>query len=390
MGIAILVFVGFFVVYFVVVLVQENQRVQKEEKRKEEKRTRLEAQKIQKEKEYKEKHPHYKAENFYKSCKEAGITGAQSSEEKARLMLYVKNQSLQFTEKEAIDFYLLGKSEVEKFLEEERKAKEIADFERLKRKERIQETDATRYIKLFDQGKMQTMCLSNAKVYEQQLKTLKRAAEKIIDSSVNAYNTFKQRESDWATAGGIASGIAGGAAGISVAMDIQMKNAEIRLQNAQLKSSINSLTGLSYQQNIQKQCEVEEQLNFWKDLANKASELLVQKMPNVNLVKKISPIVLEQTQSKTNAVTLKVQIQPAQDLKIYDTVDAVVDGSFKAVLWDGNSRVGEAYFVLPYNGATSSTTLEGICRSEFLKPNTTYNVTFEENHLWGIEKIKNN
>ena len=41
----------------------------------------------------------------------------------------------------------------------------------------------------------------------------------------------QQEEIDWATLGGIASGIAGGAAGVAVAMDAQIKNAEIRAQN---------------------------------------------------------------------------------------------------------------------------------------------------------------
>ena len=362
----------------------------KEEKQEAEKQARIEAQKRQREKEYKEKHPHYKAEEFYKGCKKAGIKDAKSSEEKARIMLYVKNNSLQMTEKEAVEFYLLGKSEVDKFAAEQRRINEIENLKLLKKKEHLDEADKTRYIKLFGQEKMRTMCLDNANVYKKQLAVLKRNAEKLLDASVSTYNTLKQREGDWATAGGIASGIAGGAAGVAVAMDVQLKNAEIRLQNAQLQSSINSLTGLSYQQNIQKQVEVEKELKFWEKLADKATELLVQELPSADLVKRISPVVVEQKQSRTGAVMLKVKITPASNLKIYDTVNAVVDGSIKAVLWDGDASVGFAYLTLPYNGATNTTTLEGICCSDGLKPNKKYEITFEANHLWGIEKIKNN
>ena len=361
----------------------------KEEKKEAERQARINEQKRRKEIEYKKQHPHHEAEQFYKACKKAGIKDANSSEEKARIMLQAKNKSLKMTQKEAIDFFLLGKSEVEKFAEEDRKKREVALVKSLKTKERRYESETTRYKDLSGQDKMRTMCLDNVKVYKNQLDMLKRNAEEVLDSAVSTYNTLKQREGDWATAGGIASGIAGGAAGVAVAMDVQMRNAEIRLQNSQLQSSINSLAGLSYQQNIQKQVEVTEELEFWQKLADQSKELLVEELPDVDLIEKIAPVVTEQKQSKTGAVKLKVQIKPAANLKIYDTVNAIVDGSIKAVLWDGETKVGHAYLVLPYNGATYTTTLEGICCSDTLKPNKKYKVTFEAHHLWGIEKIKN-
>ena len=116
----------------------------------------------------------------------------------------------------------------------------------------------------------------------------------------------------------------------------------------------------------------------------KAELLLVQEYPAEELLKKLNPELVSAVQSDTGAVLIKAKISAVHGA-IYDNVSAVADGTIKAVLWEGDTRVGEALLTLPYDGAkTGGTTLEGICRSGPVRGKE-YTATFEPHKLWMIE-----
>ena len=69
---------------------------------------------------------------------------------------------------------------------------------------------------------------------------------------------------------------------------------------------------------------------------------------------------------------------------IYDNVNAVVDGTFKAFLMDGDECVGEVYFALPYNGIATQITLEGLC-ADCNRFKDAYDVVFLPINLWAME-----
>jgi len=200
----------------------------------------------------------------------------------------------------------------------------------------------------------------------------------------DAYHATKQREGDWAVAGGIASGIAGPAAGLAAAADIQRKNAEIRAQNDNLRTAVNTVTGHALMEISSRKNAAEKQLKKWREKEKKAELLLVQEYPAEELLKKLKPELVSAVQSDTGAVLIKAKISAVHGA-IYDNVSAVADGTIKAVLWEGDTRVGEALLTLPYDGAkTGGTNLEGICRSGPVLGKE-YTVTFEPYKLWMIE-----
>ena len=90
-------------------------------------------------------------------------------------------------------------------------------------------------------------------------------------------------------------------------------------------------------------------------------------------------------QSKTGAITVEVKITATKELKIYETVPAIIDGGLQAQILDGTDYAGTAYLPFPWNGSEVNTTLKGICRNPVQKAKK-YTVKVEPYYLWAMEK----
>lgn len=335
---------------------------------------------------FQKQHPHFQAESFYKECLKAGVINVEGSANIARIKLCAKNQSLNLNEEEAIKFYLLGKSEVERIDREKREEERNNLIREEKQVEYNFDLLNQNYAKLYGQEKTIAMCTQMAHKALREFNNLEDKEDYLMNAKNNIYNSHKQIEGDWAIFGGMASALGGTAAGISTALEIQQRNAEARVHNTNLDTSLNAMIGPLLMDNLLKKSDAQKEAKRWETIVERAKILLVDDCANCDLLEKISPTLKEQIRSETGAVYISVNICKAKGLKIFGTVNAVVDGSIKAILWDNGIRIGEAIIPLPYKGADRKQTITGICRSPSLKDKV-YDVTFETNRLWAIEVL---
>ena len=179
----------------------------------------------------------------------------------------------------------------------------------------------------------------------------------------------QQKEINWATHGGIASGIAGGAAGLAVAIDAQVKNAQIRAQNeANMRALIPGTLAVHESAGEYRQAAKDLQVSI--DVAK------------IKLDIRVSQIAI----SETGAFTIQVSVKLTDDLMIFDNVQAVADGTFSANLYQEGHNVGNALLVLPTFGVDrTEAIIEGICLSG-AKQGIPYEVQFTPYLLWEMEK----
>lgn len=197
----------------------------------------------------------------------------------------------------------------------------------------------------------------------------------------------------------MASALAGPAAGLAVAADIQRKNAEsridpeeaaasVRQQKAAWKSESDMLA-----QKILSECSVTEEE---ARAARKAADDLRKKIDRCELLlvddatdqyqlmEMLDPSISSLTISESGSVHISVKITGAY-FDIFENVAAVIDGSFRAMLWNENGECcGTAALVLPVYGADKDMELE----AWFTEPNTheaNYSVEFTKPNLWLIE-----
>ena len=326
---------------------------------------------------FNEQHPHYEQEKFYQLCKENGITDIETPAAVARMVLLAKNNGIPGSERNLIADFKLGQAEVARI-------ECIEKLAELQLEEMMLEEDNLRYKEAKDQQKRIMMCQEKAQHYRQEEKSYWAQSRATQDTIIRGTMGAMQKETDWATHGGIASGIAGPAAGLAVAADIQRKNADIREHNAALRQLSVKAALEASRETDSLASKVSREAEKWEERATAAENKLVQILPEEQLLELLSPTGRAYN-SDTGAILVNIHISAARDLKIYETVSAVVDGCLKVQIMDGAEIVGTTYLTLPWNGSEFSADLEGVCRNPIKQANK-YTVKIEPHHLWAIEK----
>ena len=70
---------------------------------------------------------------------------------------------------------------------------------------------------------------------------------------------------------------------------------------------------------------------------------------------------------------------------IFDDVEAIIDGTVIAKIYDGKTLVGTASLVLPKYGVKGETELKGMCLYCGTKGKT-YTVEYAATNLWAMER----
>lgn len=321
-------------------------------------------------------------ELFYIECAKNNIL-TTNKPDAARMKIIAKQMDISCSDDELIQKFLKGMSITnEKELiaaEKERQAR----IPVLRKEEQRVEQEGKKYINLVGSDKRVRMFLDEAARHRAMVAQYERAGESITKGADALYSLHAGKETDWAVHGGVASAIAGSAAGVAVAVDIQRKNAEVRASNAQLRQSIGQFSAEQQLNMWMKQSEAEEKMKYYEAEAEKAKLKLVESLPQDDLLKLLYPIIEKKQMSETGAITFTVSVNKAS-LTIFDTVNAVVDGSFKVKVMDGDRLAGEAYFTLPYNGSQRSSTLTSICAS-LPAEEKKYTFVFAPHNLFAIE-----
>lgn len=115
----------------------------------------------------------------------------------------------------------------------------------------------------------------------------------------------------------------------------------------------------------------------------------MEEFPEIDLLEKLNPKIIEQKTTKTGALELTVQTN-AIGISIYDNVKATIDGSFKALLIGSNSNIiDEIYFYIPsIYGTTKEHKIIGYS-SKKIEKDIAYKIIFIPINLWAIETDRN-
>jgi len=344
---------------------------------------------------------------FAKTCLENGIRTLDSSANRERSKLIAKQKGIDGYEdinalQHIIDSYIeeMNESQRVKKIERDREQKNAE----LHKKEELE-----KYSEAF--GREKTIRFLDSLIAETQYTIDKReAAVKSANDIKNTYAALgmslepvkSPKEQDWAIAGGIASAIAGPAAGIAVAADIQRKNAEAKIDPAEAAKEAQKLreswktTGDSLAQTVMKNSGVSPEA--YRDATRLKAELTKQKEKcevllvdesndKYQLLGMLAPTTETITISETGSVHITVHIV-GKKYCIFDNVPAVIDGSFKALLWNEKGECcGTAALVLPIYGVEDSSLLEAWFTTPSSK-DTSYYVEFTKPNLWLVESIE--
>jgi len=328
-------------------------------------------------KRFEKEHPHFEDEQLYLKAKKAGIKDVESKANVSRLVLWAKNNGIKKTQQELLESYNIGKSEVEqadkKQLIKEMKAREKAD-----------ETEYTKFVKLTGRAKSARIIENSIDDCHAMIAACQAEIDDIMNEAAGNVVRNTQRESSWATHGGIAAGIAGGAAGVAVALDTERRNQEKRQFNAELYRINAQLAALKSDEPRKRIREIERELDRWQREKEKNKLRLTEKIDESKLLDGMKPRIAKFENSPTGAVRLTLELQPFSDLLICDNVKAVVDGSIEVSLLADGEVIGTAIRVLPYQGITRMQKLECICRN-IKKQNDKYEFSFKPIHLWAVE-----
>lgn len=305
---------------------------------------------------------------FYEECVKNGVTQCVTEREIQKATLIAQKRNLKFSDITAL--YIDAKVAVDKRKQNDKNAK----LNEKKKKERAECAKLERFSTFKGRDKRIAM-LSEER--EEELKS----AKTLRDGAMAVMNATQQKEHDWAIHGGIASGIAGPAAGVATAMDIQAKNAQIRAQNEANRKAFAPIMMTSYEGAAQHDRRAAALLEEIESAKTK----LVSNDDAKTCLSKLSFFGTMVLVSETGTCTVTTNVKLAEPFFIFGDVEAVVDGTVIAKIYDGDTMVGVASLVLPTYGVKSVTKLKGMCLY-CGTPGKKYTVEFAAANLWAMER----
>ena len=344
---------------------------------------------------------------FYEKCLSMGIENLSTQADIERAKLIAKN--IGFTDFSNEETLKLCFKKIKSVIDEEQNIKNMkerqAELNEIKAIEQEKEACLTKYAGYFGRDKQivyYTELLKKAQEPLDEYNDFKEAADtakSVYNALSNSVEPQYKRKQDWSIAGGIASGLAGPAAGISIASDIQRKNAEIDEYNRNAEEQakrqkeefrkIGSEVGDSFMGKYNSSWGREtlkrarEQVKFYNEKIEKVKIKLLEERDPVELLAMLSPTVKSVSTTETGTVESVISVDSC-NVKIFEEVNAVIDGSFSAVLWDDDDNfAGEIVFVLPFDGSAEKQSIKGMCTSA--KHSKNYRLEFIKPKLWLIE-----
>ena len=349
-GLFISIFIGFFYITWCAYVILQSAHIQAIENRKK--------QHIQ----------------FYKECIEKGIEDIFSPANNQKAELIAKRLGCKGCENLA-DYFEEGRKLYTQAEDQGKAAEEQKKLAELRSAEKEKYDGLTKYASFEGREKRVAILSDTQRQYYKKAAELEKGMRLLTHAS-------QQKEINWATHGGIASGIAGGAAGLAVAIDAQVKNAQIRAQNeANMRALIPGTLAVHKSAGEYRQAAKDLQVSI-----DDAKIKLVADTPKDEVFSKLDIRVNQIAISETGAFTIQVSVKLTDDLTIFDNVQAVADGTLSANLYQEGHNVGNALLVLPTFGVDrTEAIIEGICLSG-AKQGIPYEVQFTPHLLWEMEK----
>lgn len=253
--------------------------------------------------------------------------------------------------------------------------KQVSDsLDEQRKAEREAYNELNRYAHLVGKEKRKAMLTDR-------MKALRKAAKDLDEGADMLLRSVTQQEQNWGIWGGIADGLAGPVAGVSMAMDVQAQNAQIRAQNeANQRAAMPAV--MHFSGSASKNRANADAIE--KEIALLQEKLISQPARGevLNMLNIIDPTV---EVSETGAFRVTATVEVKKPLYLYDDVPALADGTIVAKVFEEGREIGVANMVLPVNGVTKKTGIIGMGLSG-ADPKKKHTVTFVERNLWLLEQ----
>lgn len=308
---------------------------------------------------------------FYQECRKNKVTNLSSEANKQKAILIAQNLNCKYTNIE--EYFQKAEQACIEVENQEKAEKQNAEFISIRNEEIEKHNTLIKYATFSGRDKRVAILTDTQAEYLKQAQTLRNGMDAVMRSS-------QQKEINWATHGGIASGLAGGAAGVAVAVDAQIKNAQIRAQNEANFNALapGAISVYSSASNYEKEAK-----NLQISI-DSAKIKLVTDTPKETVFCRLKIQKYNVSISKTGAFSVKATVGLNENFTIFDNSPAVVDGTLAASLYQNGYYVGTAFLVLPTFGIGKTAKIEGLCLCN-ADPNIPYELRITPYLLWEME-----
>lgn len=206
----------------------------------------------------------------------------------------------------------------------------------------------------------------------------------IMKLGINYKASVDKNESNWGLAGGIASGIAGPVAGMAAASQAYAQGERERQAKVETANQLNKLTTMVGLDRSKYEAKMHDEIKNIKEKINITQRLISsEEFSQSDLMKMIKPMETKTKNIHQDVIRFEFTTREAE-IKIYETVDAYIDGYYKVIVKKNGLVALERYFELPdENGSLKpNNTNYG-----YIKGKATDKITFEfvPINLWGVE-----
>ena len=328
---------------------------------------------------------------FICECKNLGIIDLSSEAQFQKAVLVGKKYGIAEND--------IKKTVEEYFIEEKRKedvANEKADREAKEKAKKIKEEKYEREVK--EQKRMVDSPYFVGR--EKRIYGLKKILSEIneslseIKSEISDLNELAnavrnsaniEKTNDWATYGGLAAGLAGPGAGVVIAAQTIAENEEIEARNAQNTRYAHDLSEeirktAQYRTNGLNECMHDKKVV--EEEIEKASLALVDEGESSKIFEMLDIEIISVQEKRVN-----INIKSKESIKIFEEVDAVVDGTFWVHVYQQKEYVGSTRVELPLEGVDDTFSEIEQFTALGIDPNIKIDVELEPEKLWLIEKM---
>ena len=313
---------------------------------------------------------------IYNACLKSGITALDNEKNIQKFRLFANSKGIGQGYKTSDLIALFN--ECKTLADSKEKQEQLNKTEQLKRDEEKECKLLEKYSNYIGRDKRIAILTDKKNEAMAQADNKRDAASAVMDVAKMSYI----KEQDWALRGGLASGIAGPAAGLATALDSQSKNSQIRAHNESVAKNA-----------VDMQMKVLKEASKYKIQADRYDKMIEESklklVSNDSAQVCFSKLVFEEPTvnvSETGTCRVGVSIRAKENLLIFDDVDAVIDGTIIASIYDGQRKIGTAKLVLPTFGIDSTGYyVEGMSLFSGTK-GASYMVRFDAEKLWAMER----
>lgn len=323
---------------------------------------------------------------FHEQCEKAGIDKLETESQRRRAILYARECGLEESDIKSVIKGQIESIQTEKARIEKEKSDKIEKekSDKYKRDAAEQQKMKTPY-PYFGQEKRIAVWQEKLDKVNEGIEALEQEIQCLEhNKNVMLNSKFIEPKVDWAVAGGVASAVGGAGAGVMAALDAMAKNERIEQRNEEnIKLMVNYTTfNIKAQQRYQ-EIKREELKKRW-EYEDKIKEIKLKLVDKIEIDNPIDLLKIKNVEVTENSFNVEIALK--KKAVIFDDVNAVIDGTFWAHVYQEKEYIGSVRVILPYEGLNTKAVKLSIDTSLGINPEKESYIEYEAEKLWFIER----